>query len=64
MIRSIDGAVCERPFLLVSWIDVRANSNRRRKLSVGAKLLFASGALQEATVTAGGIVTIIFTTRS
>ncbi len=33
---------------------------RRRKLPVGAKLLFASGALQEAAVTAGGIVTIIF----
>ena len=33
---------------------------RRRKLPVGVKLLFASGALQEASVTAGGIVTIIF----
>ena len=33
---------------------------RRRKLSVGATLLFASGALQEATVTAGGLTTIIF----
>ncbi|MGI9272767.1 MAG: MFS transporter [Woeseiaceae bacterium] len=34
--------------------------NRRRKVSTRTKLLFASGALQEATVTAGGIVTILF----
>ena len=33
---------------------------RRRKLSVKTKLLFASGALQEAVVTAGGIVTVLF----
>lgn len=34
--------------------------NRRRKLSVRTKLLFASGALQEAVLTAGGIVTVLF----
>lgn len=34
--------------------------DRRRKLPVRTKLLFASGALQEATVTAGGITTILF----
>lgn len=34
--------------------------NRRRKLSVRTKLLFASGAMQEAVVTAGGIVTVLF----
>lgn len=34
--------------------------DRRRKVSLKTKLLFASGALQEATVTAGGIVTILF----
>lgn len=34
--------------------------HRRRKVPVRTKLLFASGALQEATVTAGGIVTILF----
>ncbi|MGI9234593.1 MAG: MFS transporter, partial [Woeseiaceae bacterium] len=34
--------------------------NRRRKVSVRTKLLFASGALQEAVVTAGGITTILF----
>lgn len=33
---------------------------RRRKIPVRTKLLFASGALQEATVTAGGIATILF----
>ncbi|MEL7185779.1 MAG: MFS transporter [Pseudomonadota bacterium] len=33
---------------------------RRRKIPVRTKLLFASGALQEATVTAGGITTILF----
>lgn len=34
--------------------------NRRRKVPVRTKLLFASGTLQEATVTAGNIVTILF----
>ena len=34
--------------------------SRRRKLSVRTKLLFASGAMQEAVVTAGGIVTVLF----
>jgi Na+/melibiose symporter-like transporter len=34
--------------------------HRRRKISVRTKLLFASGTLQEATVTAGGIVTVLF----
>ena len=34
--------------------------NRRRKLSVRTKVLFASGALQEAVVTAGGIATVLF----
>ena len=34
--------------------------NRHRKLSVRTKLLFASGALQEAVVVAGGIVTVLF----
>ncbi len=34
--------------------------NRRRKVPVRTKLLFASGTLQEATVTAGGIVTVLF----
>lgn len=34
--------------------------DRHRKVSVKTKVLFASGALQEATVTAGGIVTVLF----
>lgn len=34
--------------------------DRRRKVPVRTKLLFASGALQEATVTAGGIATVLF----
>jgi len=34
--------------------------NRRRKVPVRTKILFASGAIQEATVTAGGIVTVLF----
>lgn len=34
--------------------------NRHRKLSVRTKVLFASGALQEAVVTAGGVVTVLF----
>jgi len=34
--------------------------DRRRKVPVRTKLLFASGTLQEATVTAGGIVTVLF----
>jgi Na+/melibiose symporter-like transporter len=34
--------------------------NRRRKVPIRTKLLFASGTLQEATVTAGGIVTVLF----
>ena len=34
--------------------------DRRRKVPLRTKLLFSSGALQEATVTAGGIVTILF----
>ena len=37
-----------------------ASLNRRRKLSVRTKVLFASGALQEAVVTAGGIATVLF----
>ena len=37
-----------------------ATATRRRKLSVKTKLLFASGSLQEAVVTAGGIVTVLF----
>ena len=44
--------------------DVASNAdepiNRRRKVPVRTKLLFASGTLQEATVTAGGIVTVLF----
>jgi len=35
-------------------------NDRRRKVPVRTKLLFASGGLQEATVTAGGIVTVLF----
>ena len=34
--------------------------SRRRKISLRTKLLFAAGTAQEATVTAGGIVTIIY----
>ena len=37
-----------------------ASLDRRRKLSVRTKVLFASGALQEAVVTAGGIATVLF----
>ena len=37
-----------------------ATATRRRKLSVKTKLLFASGSLQEAVVSAGGIVTVLF----
>ncbi|HBX00451.1 MAG TPA: hypothetical protein DEF77_05840 [Gammaproteobacteria bacterium] len=37
-----------------------ASRNRHRKLSVRTKVLFASGALQEAVVTAGGIATVLF----
>ena len=37
-----------------------ATATRRRKLSVKTKLLFASGTLQEAVVTAGAIVTVLF----
>ena len=37
-----------------------ASTNRRRKLSIRTKVLFASGALQEAVVTAGGIATVLF----
>lgn len=33
--------------------------NRRRKVPVRTKILFASGTLQEATVTAGGLVTVL-----
>jgi len=36
------------------------NVDRRRKVSVRTKLLFAIGALQEGTITAGGICTIIY----
>ena len=35
-------------------------TNRRRKVPIRTKLLFASGTLQEATVTAGGITTMLF----
>ena len=35
-------------------------TSRQRKLSLRTKLLFAAGTAQEATVTAGGIVTIIY----
>ena len=34
--------------------------DRRRKVPIRTKLLFASGALQEATITAGGIATVLF----
>ena len=34
--------------------------DRRRKVPIRTKLLFASGTLQEATVTAGGITTMLF----
>ena len=34
--------------------------DRRRKVPIRTKLLFAFGTLQEATVTAGGIVTMLF----
>ena len=34
--------------------------NRRRKISVRTKLLFSTGAFQEATVSAGGLVTVLF----
>ena len=34
--------------------------NRRRKVPVRTKVLFASGAFQEATVAAGGLVTVLF----
>ena len=37
-----------------------AIETRHRKLSVKTKLLFASGGLQEAVVSAGGIVTVLF----
>ena len=37
-----------------------AIDTRHRKLSVKTKLLFASGGLQEAVVSAGGIVTVLF----
>ena len=36
------------------------SANRNRKISVRTKLFFASGTLQEATVTAGGLTTILF----
>lgn len=38
----------------------KAIETRHRKLSVKTKLLFASGGLQEAVVSAGGIVTVLF----
>ena len=34
--------------------------NRRRKIPVRTKLLFSTGAFQEATVSAGGLVTVLF----
>ncbi len=40
--------------------SIDGRSNRDRKLSVKAKVLFASGAIQEGVVSAGGIVTLIF----
>ena len=36
------------------------DTNRRRKVPVRTKVLFASGAFQEATVAAGGLVTVFF----
>ena len=41
-------------------VDERGFDTRRRKLSVRTKLIFASGALQEATVTIGGIATVLY----
>jgi GPH family glycoside/pentoside/hexuronide:cation symporter len=41
-------------------VSQKSPSDRRRKISVRTKLLFASGTLQEATVTAGGLTTILF----
>lgn|GEM_PF-98803 len=40
--------------------NLQAAKDRNRKVPLRTKLVFASGALQEATVTAGGIVTILF----
>ena len=40
--------------------NIGGPDNRNRKLSVKAKVLFASGAIQEGVVSAGGIVTLIF----
>ena len=41
-------------------VSLEEASDRRRKISVRTKLLFASGSLQEAVVTAGGLTTILF----
>ncbi len=40
--------------------DSGAQLNRRRKVPVRTKLFFASGAFQEATILAAGIVTVLF----
>jgi len=39
---------------------IGSSVGRRRKVPIRTKLLFASGTLQEATVTAGGITTMLF----
>ena len=38
-------------------------TDRRRKVPIRTKLLFSFGTLQEATVTAGGITTMLFYNR-
>ena len=43
-----------------SKVSQKSPSDRRRKISTRTKLLFASGTLQEAVVTAGGLTTILF----
>ena len=48
-----------QPHVCFTW-GAKAIETRHRKLSVKTKLLFASGGLQEAVVSAGGIVTVLF----
>ncbi len=43
-----------------SNVSQKSPSDRKRKISMRTKLLFASGTLQEAVVTAGGMTTILF----
>ena len=40
--------------------DTGEQINRRRKIPVRTKLLFSSGAFQEATIVAAGLVTVLF----